>query len=88
MEIDELQKQFTILSKRQTELETTIQKNQAKHELYAKQLHDDFGISESEIESELVKLNSEKDALWKNLSSNMLKFEEYLTKIENKLNNP
>lgn len=83
--IDELQEKIESLSKKQLDIETQIQKNLAKKELYINQLKDEFGITPEEIKKTLsdleVKIAEEK----KKLVETVEKFTEYLKKIGEKL---
>jgi len=83
--IETLQARLASLYKKQSDIESLIQKNQAKKEVLVKQLKDDFGIEEKDIDSELAKLSKELEESLKNVEAAINKFSEYLTKIEAKL---
>lgn len=83
--IEDLQSKIESLSKKQLDIESQIQRNQAKKEVLLKQLKDEYGIEQSEITTELTKLQSELEAEKTKLEETVKKFEEYLKKIGEKL---
>ena len=83
--IDELQEKIESLSKKQLDIETQIQKNLAKKEMYINQLKDEFGIEAEDIKKTLAELEVKIAEEKKKFVETVEKFTDYLKKIGEKI---